>query len=87
MPLTLLPGGKVSPRPTDHENSTVVLLFDALHALHPDSAADAVMQIIERLDLTDPLTREERIARIVEQEQTRQEAVRIVDAEQWSGTR
>jgi hypothetical protein len=87
MQLTLLPRGRVSPRPADHDDRTVVLLFDALHALHPDSASYAVMQIIDRLDLTDPLTKKERLARTVELEQARQEAVRIVDAEQWSGTR
>ena len=86
MPLTLLPGGRVSPRPADADG-TVGLLFDALHALHPDTASYAVMQIIDRLDLTDPLTKKERLARTVELEQARQEAVRIVDAEQWSGTR
>lgn len=85
--MKLLPGGRVSPRPADYDDSTVVLLFDALHALHPDSAADAVMQIIERLDLTDPLTKKERLARTVELEEARRRAVRIVDGKQWGATR
>jgi hypothetical protein len=72
--LTLLLGGRVSPRPADHKDSSTMLLFDALPALHPGSAADAVMRIIERLDLSDSLTKDEQTARMAEQEQARRHA-------------